>query len=276
MAKFDGKVAIITGASRGIGREVALRLASEGAAITIAAKTMDPVEGLDGSLSETAHAIEQAGGRALPIQVDVRDEEQIRAMVERTASEFGRIDFLFNNAGAIFLRPVLETPVKRFDLMHQVNARASFIASHYALPHMVRQKWGHILMFSPALHTDPSPGMGAYMHSKLGMTRIALSIAAEHRADNVAANAIWPVTMIETAAVVKNNMGDPSQWRTPEIICDSVSELFSREPSECTGRELTDEDILREAGVTNFDHYWVEGKPPEQPILITGPGSVMR
>lgn len=269
-------MAIITGASRGIGREVALRLAAEGASVTVAAKTLESTPELPGSITETVEAIESVGGRALAVQVDVRDEEQVRVMVERTVDHFGKLDILFNNAGAIWLRPVVETPPKRFDLLVDVNVRAAHVASHYALPHMVRNGWGHILMFSPALHTDPSPGMSAYMVSKLGMTRTALSIAEEHRADNVAANALWPVTMIETAAVVKNGLGDPSQWRTPEIICDAVSELFAREPSQCTGRELTDEQLLREAGVTDFDRYWVLGRPPDNPMLITGPASVIR
>ena len=274
--RHDGRVAIITGASRGIGKAAALRLAAEGASIVVVAKSETSTPEQPGSIHETAREIEQLGGKALPLRVDVRDDEQVRGMVEAAVEHFGKLDILFNNAGAIFMRPVIETPPKRFDLLIDVNVRAAFVASHYALPHMVRNGWGHILMFSPELHTGPSPGMAAYMVSKLGMTRIAISIAEEHRADNIAANALWPVTMIETAAVAKNNLGDPSQWRTPEIICDAVSELFAREPVSCTGRQVTDEELLREAGVTNFDHYWVLGKPPEDPILIAGPTGMMR
>lgn len=274
--RHSGRVAIITGSSRGIGREVALRLAAEGASVVIAAKTDEPRPDLPGTIYDTAREIEQAGGSALPIKVDVRDDDQLRQMVETTVEQFGRLDILFNNAGAIYMRPVLETPAKRYDLVMDVNVRASFLASHYALPHMIAGGWGHILMFSPQLHTGPSPGMAAYMLSKLGMTRIAISIAEEHRADNVAANAIWPVTMIESQAVIKNQLGDQSQWRSPRIICDAVSELFAREPASCTGRQLTDEEILREAGVTDFDDYWVLGKPPEMPLTIVGPDSLLK
>jgi citronellol/citronellal dehydrogenase len=274
--RHAGRVAIITGASRGIGRDVAIRLAREGASITIAAKSDTPHPTLPGTIHETAREIEAAGGQALPLRVDVRDEDAIASMVEETVRQFGKLDILFNNAGAIHLDTVEHTPVKRFDLMYQVNVRASMAASQYAIPHMRANGWGHILMFSPALHAGHSAGMAPYMITKLGMTRLARSIAEECRADNIAANAIWPVTMIDTAAVRNNNLGDPSQWRTSEIICDAASELFSRDPAQCTGRELTDEEILREAGVTNFDHYWVQGHPPESPVLITGPSSVIR
>jgi citronellol/citronellal dehydrogenase len=141
---------------------------------------------------------------------------------------------------------------------------------------MLANGWGHLLFFSPQLHCDPSAGKAAYMLSKLGMTRIAISIAEEHRDDNIASNALWPVTLIESLAVINNHLGDSSQWRKPRIICDAVSELFSREPASCTGRQLTDEQILTEAGITNFDHYWVEGAPPEQPMLIAGPDNIFK
>jgi citronellol/citronellal dehydrogenase len=263
-------VAIITGASRGIGKAVALRLASEGAKIVVAAKSEEAKPGLPGTIHETVAEIEAAGGEALAVKVDVRDEAQIEALVAATIERFGKIDIIFNNAGAIFLQGVLGTGAKKFDLMMAVNVRASHLLAHYALPHMIENGWGHILMFSPELHTDPSPGMSAYMISKLGMTRTAISIAEEHRSDNIAANALWPVTMIESQATINHGMGDESQWRTPEIICDAVSELFSRDPQSCTGRSMTDEDNLRETGITNFDHYWVLGKPPEHPVLIAG------
>jgi len=275
--RHDERVAIITGASRGIGKAVALRLAAEGAKIVVAAKSVgEPGQRLPGTIHETVEAIAELGGEAMPFQIDVRDERQVEAMVAATVERFGRIDILFNNAGAIFLKPVIEMPPKRYDLVMDVNVRASHVASHFVLPHMVRQRWGHILMFSPEVNTGASPGMSAYMNSKYGMTRTALSIAEEHRGDNVAANALWPVTMIDTAAVRNNQLGDPSQWRSAEIICDAVSELFSREPGACTGRALTDEEILGEAGVSNFDRYWVLGQPPERPVLISGPEAVLR
>ncbi|MBC7644050.1 MAG: SDR family NAD(P)-dependent oxidoreductase, partial [Thermoleophilia bacterium] len=154
--------------------------------------------------------------------------------------------------------------------------RASTLTSAAAIPHMRKNGWGHILMFSPELHTSASPNMAPYMSTKLGMTRVALSIAVENASDNIAANTIWPVTMIDTAAVRNNGLGDETQWRTPEIICDAVSELFSRDPAVCTGNSFTDEQILGEIGVTDFDHYWVTGTPPEHIMTIVGEHGVMR
>jgi citronellol/citronellal dehydrogenase len=277
--RHDGRVAVITGASRGIGRAVARRLAAEGAAVVVAAKSVEPHPSLPGTIVDCVEAIRADGGTASWFQLDVRDTDAVEAMVQHAHEEFGgRIDYLFNNAGAIFLGPVIAVPPKRFDLMFQVNARAAHATAHFALPGMVERRFGHILNFSPPLHTDPSTGMAPYMVTKLGMTRIAMAIAEEHRGDNIAANSIWPVTMIDTAAVRVNAMGDESQYRTPEIIADAVSELFSREPGACTGRQLTDEDILREAGWSDedLDRYWVLGHAPEHLMPIVGKDSVMR
>jgi citronellol/citronellal dehydrogenase len=267
---LEGRVAIITGASRGIGKALALRLAEEGADIVVASKTEADTDKLKGTIYETADEVRQRGRRALPVKVDVRNEEEIAAMVEKTATEFGRIDILINNAGALWWKPVLETPAKRFDLIMSINVRAAFLCSYYALPYMVRQKWGHVINMAPAISTEASPGMVAYMISKMSMARLAIGIAEEHRADNVAANALWPVTPIETAAVIQNHLGEREQWRTPEILCDATMAILRQEPSQCTGRQLTDEEILREAGVTDFDRYWCEGQPPANPIYIDG------
>lgn len=276
--RHEGRVAVITGASRGIGRAVARRLAAEGAAIVVAAKSVEPHPTLPGTIVDCVEAIRTDGGTASWFQIDVRDTDAVEAMIAHAREEHGRIDYLFNNAGAIHLGPVIAVPPKRFDLMFQVNVRAAEATAHFALPHMVEQRFGHILNFSPPLHLDPSTGMAPYMITKLGMTRIAMAIAEEHRGDNIAANSIWPVTMIDTAAVRVNAMGDESQYRTPEIICDAVSELLSRAPAECTGRQFTDEEILREAGATqaDLDRYWVLGHPPEHLMSIVGKDAVMR
>lgn len=271
MAKvLEGRVAIITGASRGIGKALALRLAAEGADIVVAAKSERSRDKLPGTIYDTADAVRELGQRALPVKVDVREEEDIRSMVERTMEEFGRIDILINNAGALWWQPVLDTPPKRFDLVVGVNVRASYLCSYYALPHMKAQRWGHIINMAPGISTHANPGMVAYMISKMGMARLAIGIAEEHRQDNIAANSLWPVTPVETAAVINNHFGERSQWRIPEIMCDAVMAILSQEPSQCTGRQLTDEEILREAGVTDFDKYWCEGKPPEIPMWIDG------
>src|SRR5579871_2143038 len=197
---LHGRVALVTGASRGIGKALAIRLAQEGADVAVASKSEESTEKLPGSIHETAAAVRALGRRALAIPTDVRDEDAIRNMIERTVAELGRIDILVNNAGAIWTRPILETPPKRFDLMMGINVRAAYIASYYALPHMVEQQWGHILNMCPRLTNEPSPGKVAYMISKLGMARLAIGLAEEHRGDNIAANTLWPRTIIESQA----------------------------------------------------------------------------
>jgi len=205
--RHDGRVALITGASRGIGKEVALRLASEGARVVVAAKTDTPHPTLPGTIHETVAEIEAAGGEALAVKCDVRDEQQITDMVAAAVDHFGKLDILFNNAGAISLTSVEHTTAKRFDLMFQVNVRAATLTSAAAIPHMRKNGWGHILMFSPELHTGASPNMAPYMSTKLGMTRVALSIAVENASDNIAANTIWPVTMIDTRSSAQQRTG---------------------------------------------------------------------
>jgi citronellol/citronellal dehydrogenase len=264
-----GRVALVTGASRGIGKALAVRLAREGADVVVAAKSQQSTERLPGSIHETADEIRAAGARALAVAVDIRDEEAIRKTIERTIEEFGRLDILVNNAGAIWLQPILQTPPKRFDLLMAVNVRAAHAACHYALPHMVKQQWGHILNMCPLLSTGPFPGKVAYMISKLGMAYVALGLAAEHAADNIAGNTLWPRTIIESQASINWNMADRSQWRTPEIVCDASMAIFAQEPRTSTGLQWIDEEALTElAGITDFDHYWCEGKPPADPIYI--------
>ena len=266
---LHGRVAVVTGASRGIGRALAIRLAREGADVAVAAKSEQSTERLPGSIHETAEAIRALGRRALAIPTDVRDENAIRSLVERCVAELGRLDILVNNAGAIWTQPILQTPPKRFDLMMEVNARAAYVACYYALPHMVNQQWGHVLNMCPQLTLGPSPGKVAYMISKLGMARVALGVAAEHKRDNVAGNTLWPRTIIETQASIAWKMADRSQWRTPEIVCDASLAIFAQEPRSCTGHQWIDEDALTTlAGIANFDHYWCEGKPPEDPLYI--------
>jgi len=268
---LSGRVAVVTGASRGIGKALALRLAREGADVVVAAKSTESTERLPGSIYETAAEVEALGRRALAVPTDVRDEEAVRALIERAVGDLGRVDLLINNAGALWWQTVTDTPPKRFDLMMGVNMRAAYLTAHYALPHMRRQRWGHIMNMCPAITTDPSPGKVCYMISKMGMARLAIGIAAEYRDDGIAANALWPRTIIESQASINWGMADRSQWRTPEIVCDAALAVFAQEPPSYSGRQVLDEDALRElAGVTDFDHYWVEGKPPENPLYIDG------
>lgn len=266
---LTGRVAIVTGASRGIGKALALRLAQEGADVVIAAKSEASTDKLPGSIYDTANEVRALGRRALAVPTDVRSEEAIALMIEKTVAEFGRIDILVNNAGAIWTQPILGTPPKKFDLVMQVNVRAAYVACYYVLPHMIRQQWGHVLNMCPRLHTDPSPGKVAYMISKLGMARVAIGLAAEHKSDNIAANTLWPRTIIESQASINWKMADKSQWRTPEILCDASLAIFGQEPASFTGREMIDEDVLRElAGVESFDRYWCLGKAPAEPVYI--------
>ena len=274
-APLAGRTAIVTGASRGIGRAFALRLAAAGAAVTVAAKSETGSERLPGSIHSVVAEIEAAGGRALAQRTDVRSEDEIAAMVERTVATFGGVDILVNNAGALWWEPVLATPVKRYDLMWQINARASFLTAYYALPHMIEGGWGHIINCSPPITLDATPGYVAYMTTKMGMTRVAIGIAAEHFADNVAANSLWPATPIESQATINwasEKTGTREQWRTPDILCDALLEIVTSEPRACTGRQLIDETFLRERGWNDerIDAYWVTGKPPRDAIWIDG------
>jgi citronellol/citronellal dehydrogenase len=248
-------VAIITGASRGIGRALALGLAKAGCRVVIAAKSTAPSEKLPGSIFTVAAEVEALGAEALPVQVDVREADQIDALVAKTLERFGRIDLLVNNAGALHWAGLLDTPPKRFDLVMAVNARAAFLCCRAALPAMVRQRWGHVVNMSPPLDLSLVPGRIAYAISKLGMTLLTFGLAEEVRADNVAVNSLWPVTVIESQASINHQLGTPALWRRPDILVDCVLRIAAKEPAGFTGRALLDEDFLRAEGVTDFSGY---------------------
>ncbi len=255
MAKLQDKVAIVTGSSRGIGRALVLGLARAGCRVVIVAKSTTSTEKLPGSIHTVAQEVEALGGQALALAVDLRDEGQIESMAVRTLERFGRIDILVNNAGALHWRSVLETPAKRFDLVMGVNARAAFLCSRAVLPTMSNQHWGHILNMSPPFDLAMVPGRVAYAISKLGMTLLTHGLAEEVRADNIAVNSLWPVTIIESQASINHALGTPALWRKPDILVDSVLRLVQKEPSELTGQALLDEDFLRAEGVTDFSGY---------------------
>ncbi|MBJ7608521.1 MAG: SDR family oxidoreductase [Candidatus Dormibacteraeota bacterium] len=268
---LQGRVAVVTGSSRGIGRVMALRLAAEGAAVVVTGKSEQSTDTLPGSIHSVAEEITAAGGRALPVRLDVRQEEEVAAMVQRTVDELGSLDILVNNAGALWWKPILETPLKRYDLMWDVNVRGSFACAQHALPHMIRNGFGHIVMCSPPIGTQPNPGYVAYMTTKMGMTRLAIGIAAEHESDNVACNSLWPVTLIESLATINYGVGDRSMWRSPEILSDALLEIVTSAPATLTGRQLLDEPFLRERGWSQerLDGYWLDG-PPAHPVYIDG------
>jgi citronellol/citronellal dehydrogenase len=251
----DARVAIITGASRGIGRSLALGLARAGWNIVVAAKSTAPTEKLPGSIFTVAAEVEALGAQALPFQIDVRDEAQIETLAARTRERFGRIDLLVNNAGALYWAGLLDTPAKRFDLVMDVNARAACLCCRAVLPAMIEQRRGHIVNMSPPLDLAMVPGRIAYAISKLGMTLLTAGLAEEVRAHNIAVNSLWPVTIIESQASINWGLGTPAQWRKPDILVDCVLRLVAKEPGALTGRALLDEDFLREEGVTDFSGY---------------------
>lgn len=267
---LKGRTAIITGASRGVGRAVALKLAQEGANIVIAAKTTEPNPQLPGTIHSVAAEVEALGVRALPVKVNVREEAEVEAMVAQTMETFGRIDILVNNAGALWWYPVMETPIKRFDLVMDVNVRAAFLCSHAVLPSMIQQRWGHIVNMSPPIDLSVLPGKVGYMISKFGMTMLAMGLAEEMREHHIAVNALWPVTLIESYATINFGMGEPSMWRKADILADATFAIISREPPSLTGQALMDEDILRESGISDFSHYACV--PGSEPMKITWEG----
>ena len=259
---FFNRTAIITGSSRGIGRAFALALARGGANVVVASKTAEPHPKLPGDIHQVAAEVEHAGGQALPVQVDVRDEEGVHRMVEAAVSRFGGIDILINNAGAINLTKVEATPPKRFDLMIGVNARAVYLASRAALPHLRKSENPHILSLCPPLPEGDAlrRWLGAhapYSLSKFGMTMLSLGMAEEFRRDGIAVNCLWPRTIIATAAI-EFAVGSRDMFkmaRTPEIMADAALGILSTPAAELTGRCLIDEDFLRERGETDFAKY---------------------
>ena len=255
MSSLAERVAIITGASRGIGRALALGLARQGCAIVVAAKSAESTERLPGSIYTVAQEVEALGASALPARVDVRDAEQIELMVAQTIDRFGRIDILINNAGALWWQPVAQTPAKRFDLVLEVNARAAFLAARAVLPHMVQRSWGHIINMSPPIDLKAVPGRVAYCISKFGMTLLTHGLAAEVRSSGIAVNSLWPVTVIESQASINWQLGSRETWRKPDILVECVLRLVQKAPAEITGRALLDEDFLRAEGVTDFSGY---------------------
>jgi citronellol/citronellal dehydrogenase len=260
---LSGQVAFITGTTRGIGKEIALSLAECGCDIVSTGKTAEPQEDKEGTIHQTAEAVRERGSSALAIQLDVRDEEQVHEAINETVEEFGQLDILINNAGAIQMANIEEMPANRFDLMMGVNVRGAYVCSRAALSQMKEQEYGHILMASPPITMDSAPGKAAYGLSKLGMTFVAQSLAEEVSGNNIGVNAFWPVTAINTRATRYFGMGTEQDWRTPEILSDTVLEIVSRSPEECTGNAFYDEEVLRKAGVEDFSQYAVtDGSDP--------------
>ena len=258
-----GKKIFITGGSRGIGLAIAIRAAKDGAMIAIAAKTSEPNPKLPGTIHTAASEITAAGGRALAIQCDLRDENQISAAVDQAAKEFGGIDILINNASAINLTPTLQTPAKRFDLMFDVNVRGTFLTSQAVLPHLQESaKAGrnpHILTLSPPLSMKAKwfRNHVAYTMAKYGMSMCVLGMAEEFKREKIAVNALWPRTAIDTAALAMIPGVDTAACRTPEILADAAYIILNRESASCSGNFFVDDEVLASEGITNLEKYSV-------------------
>lgn len=260
---LSGKRIFITGGSRGIGLAIALRAARDGASVAIAAKTSEPNPKLPGTIHSAAQEIRDAGGVALPIQCDLRDEEQIVAAINQAAQEFGGIDILINNASAINLTPTEATPAKRFDLMFDVNVRGTFLTSQAAIPHLRESaKAGrnpHILTLSPPLSMKAKwfQHHVAYTMAKYGMSMCVLGMSEEFRKTGIAVNALWPRTAIDTAALQMIPGVDTAACRTPEILADAAYVILNRESKDCTGNFFVDDEVLASVGVTDLEKYSV-------------------
>jgi len=270
MTTLHGKTLFITGASRGIGLAIALRAARDGANVVIAAKSDVPNPKLPGTIHTAAAAVEAAGGKALAIKCDIREEDEVRAAVDQAVQRFGGIDILVNNASAIWLRGTLDTPMKRFDLMQQVNARGTFLCSQLCLPHLFQAENPHILTLAPPPTLDPkwwAPHTG-YTLAKMGMSFVTLGLAAEFGPRGVAVNALWPRTLIATDALNMIPGIRADNGRKPEIMADAAQALLTRRASGFAGQFLIDEDVLRESGVSDFSQYAVDPGAALMPDLF--------
>ena len=262
MADLEGKILFITGASRGIGKAIALRAAKDGANIVIAAKTKKPHPKLPGTIYTAAEEIEAVGGKALPCIVDIRYEDQVEAAVTKTVETFGRIDILVNNASAIHLTDTVSTPMKRYDLMHQINTRGTFLCSQKCIPYLEKADNPHILNLSPPLNMESkwfAPHV-AYTMAKFGMSMCVLGMAEELKSRGIAVNALWPRTTIATAAV-RNLLGGEEMVqasRKPEIMGDAAHTILTQSSRECTGNFFIDDAVLQAEGITDLSRYAVD------------------
>lgn len=270
MSTLAGKTLFITGASRGIGLAIALRAARDGANIVIAAKSDVANPKLPGTIHSAAEQIEAAGGKALPLKVDIRSEDNVQAAVAEAVDHFGGIDILVNNASAIWLRGTLDTPMKRFDLMHEVNTRGTFLCSQACLPHLKKADNPHVLMLSPPPSLDPkwfAPHV-AYTIAKYGMSLCVLGMAAEFRDDGIAVNALWPRTVIGTDALNMIPGVDRANSRKPEIVADAAHAILTTTGCKHSGQFLIDDEVLAAQGVTDLEQYAVSPGAPLLPDLF--------
>ncbi len=269
---FKDKTVFISGGSRGIGKAIALKLASEGANIIIAAKSTEEDNRLGGTIYSVAKEVEEAGGQALPVFCDIRDEELVQKAIQEGVDKFGGIDIVVNNASAISLTNTEQTAPKRYDLMYDINVRGTFMVTKFCVPYLKKSANAHILTLSPPLNMDVrwfAPHV-AYTISKFNMSMMTLGWAAEFKSAGIAANALWPMTTIATAAVQNLLGGDflINRSRKPEILADAAFHIFQQNSKEYTGQLLLDEDVLKQAGITDFSGYAVKPGGPLQTDLF--------
>lgn len=267
--RLKGKTAVVTGASRGIGRAYALALAREGAAVVLAAKTTDRGKNpkLPGTIDSVAREIAAAGGAALAVKTDVRKVESVEALAKTAVERFGGIDILVNNAALPWWEPIEKTEEKHFDRVMNTNCKGPFFLTRAVLPAMIAAGRGHIVNCSPPINPKAAGGKLAYMIAKAGLTLLAQGLAEELREKNIGACALWPVTLVESYATIGLGLGGPRDWRKADILADALIALVTREPAEVTGKAWLDEEILRLDGVTDFTKYSCEpgGKPAKIP-----------
>jgi citronellol/citronellal dehydrogenase len=266
MATLQGKTVFITGGTRGIGHAIGLRAARDGANVVIAAKTVEPHPKLPGTIHTAAADMDAAGGRGLGVQCDIRDETQILAAVDQAVDAFGGIDVCVNNASAISLTGTMQTPMKRYDLMHQINARGTFATTQACIPHLRQAENPHVLTLASPLNMDPKwfRNHTAYTMAKYGMSMCVLGMSAEFEDEGIAINALWPATLIATAAIAMIPGVDPGNGRKPEIMADAAHAVLTRPAKGCTGNFFIDEAVLAEEGVTDLSGYAVD---PSKPLL---------
>ena len=274
MGELDGRTVFMSGGSRGIGLAIAERLATEGANVAMIAKTDEPHPKLPGTIHTAAEAVEAAGGKALPIVGDIRDEGRVADAVQETVDRFGGIDICVNNASAINLAPIGGLDVKRYDLMSDINMRGTFVVTQACLPHLRNSDHAHVLTLSPPLSTDPKwlAGHAPYTVAKFGMSMLTLGLAQDEKENGVAANCLWPRTIIATAAVQNLLGGDEAmaRSRTPAIVADAARAIVVRDPAECTGRAFIDDEALAEAGITDLSGYSEPGAELQLDIFVDG------
>ena len=271
---LEGRVIFMSGGSRGIGLAIAVRAARDGAKVAIVAKTDQPHPKLEGTVHTAAEEIEAAGGEALPIVGDVRDEQQVEAAVAQAAEHFGGIDIVVNNASAINLAPIRALEAKRYDLMQTINPRGTFVVTRACLPHLSESDHAHVLTLSPPLSADPKwlKGNSPYTLSKMGMTMLTLGLAADEADAGIAANCLWPRTIIATAAVQNLLGGDEAmaRSRTPEIVADAAHAILGRDPRSCTGNTFIDDEVLAEEGVTDLSKYSADDAELALDLFVEG------